>query len=108
MAGVYGHLDVDGMRAGLEQLGFQPSEAPVAEVLPLAVGGPHGAPVVRSSGNETSPSRASEENPEARGGVRGGWALLDSNQGPIGYEPTALTAELRAPKVRTDGAEAPH
>src|SRR3954468_11874241 len=24
------------------------------------------------------------------------WALLDSNQGPIGYEPTALTAELRA------------
>lgn len=32
-AGVYGHLDVDDMRAGLEQLSFQPSEAPVAEVL---------------------------------------------------------------------------
>src|SRR5258705_11446917 len=25
-----------------------------------------------------------------------GWAHLDSNQGPIGYEPTALTAELWA------------
>ncbi len=25
-----------------------------------------------------------------------GWALLDSNQGPSGYEPGALTAELRA------------
>lgn len=24
------------------------------------------------------------------------WAHLDSNQGPIGYEPTALTAELWA------------
>ena len=24
------------------------------------------------------------------------WALQDSNLGPIGYEPTALTAELRA------------
>lgn len=24
------------------------------------------------------------------------WALLDSNQQPIGYEPTALTIELRA------------
>ena len=24
------------------------------------------------------------------------WARLDLNQGPIGYEPTALTAELRA------------
>lgn len=32
-------------------------EAPVAEVLPLAVGGSHGAPVVRSSGNEASRSR---------------------------------------------------
>lgn len=25
------------------------------------------------------------------------WARLDSNQRPIGYEPTALTAELQAP-----------
>ena len=24
------------------------------------------------------------------------WGRLGSNQGPIGYEPTALTAELRA------------
>jgi hypothetical protein len=32
-----------------------------------------------------------------QGAARGcKWALLDSNQGPIGYEPTALTAELRA------------
>ncbi len=29
---------------------------------------------------------------------RYGWALLDSNQGPSGYEPVALTAELRARK----------
>ncbi len=96
------------MRAGLEQLSFQPSEAPVAEVLPLAVGGPHGAQVVRSSGNETSRSCSWAEIPEAGCAGEGEWALLDSNQGPIGYEPTALTAELRAPKVRTDGAEAPH
>jgi excisionase family DNA binding protein len=47
-AGVYGHLDVEDMRAGLEQLSFQPTEEPLAEVLPLAVGGPHGAPVVRN------------------------------------------------------------
>ena len=38
---------------------------------------------------------------EARAGRgEGEWALLDSNQGPIGYEPTALTAELRAPSER--------
>ena len=29
-------------------------------------------------------------------GARWKWALQDSNLGPIGYEPTALTAELRA------------
>src|SRR5262245_53458134 len=29
------------------------------------------------------------------------WALHDSNLGPIGYEPTALTAELRARTVTT-------
>ena len=27
---------------------------------------------------------------------RSEWARLDSNQGPTGYEPAALTAELRA------------
>ncbi len=27
------------------------------------------------------------------------WALSDSNRGPIGYEPTALTAALRARKL---------
>ena len=27
----------------------------------------------------------------------GWWALQDSNLGPTGYEPVALTAELRAP-----------
>jgi excisionase family DNA binding protein len=47
-AGVYGRLDVEDMRAGLEQLSFQPVEEPAAAVLPLAVGGPHGAPVVRN------------------------------------------------------------
>src|SRR5262249_11468174 len=32
------------------------------------------------------------------------WARLDSNQGPTGYEPAALTAELRARcDERTDG-----
>ena len=70
-AGVYGHLDVDDIRAGLEQLSFQPAEEPLAEVLPLAVGGPHGAPVVRSSEGAGFRSRAPEENPEARGGVTG-------------------------------------
>ena len=29
------------------------------------------------------------------------WALQDSNLGPIGYEPTALTAELRARALRS-------
>ena len=29
------------------------------------------------------------------------WALLDSNQQPIGYEPTALTIELRAPAAES-------
>ena len=27
------------------------------------------------------------------------WALLDSNQGPVGYEPTALSVELWAPRA---------
>jgi integrase len=68
-AGVYGHLDVDDMRAGLEQLSFRPVEEPAAEVLHLAVGGPHGAPVVRSLGTAVSRPSAPKENPEARGGV---------------------------------------
>lgn len=29
-----------------------------------------------------------------------GWAHLDSNQGPTGYEPAALTTELWAPIAR--------
>ena len=48
-AGAYGHLEVEDMRAGLEQLSFRPAEEPLAAVLPLAVGGPPGAPVVRNS-----------------------------------------------------------
>ena len=37
-----------------------------------------------------------------------GWARLDSNQGPCGYEPLALTAELRARgRDGTRGAPAP-
>ena len=32
------------------------------------------------------------------------WARLDSNQGPTGYEPAALTAELRAPPTSVTGA----
>ena len=70
-AGVYGHLDVEDMRAGLEQLRFQPTEEPLAEVLPLAVGGPHGAPVVRSSAEPASRSGASVRIPEALGGGTG-------------------------------------
>ncbi len=31
------------------------------------------------------------------------WALLDSNQGATGYEPGALTAELRAPGASLPG-----
>jgi hypothetical protein len=67
-AGTYGHLDVEDMRAGLEQLSFRPTEEPAAEVLPLAVGGLHGAPVVRSLGEAASRPSAPEEIPEARGG----------------------------------------
>ncbi len=70
-AGVYGHLDVDDMRAGLEQLSFQPAEEPLAEVLPLAVGGPHGAPVVRNSAGAAQRADASWEIPEALCGVKG-------------------------------------
>ena len=29
------------------------------------------------------------------------WAFTDSNRGPIGYEPTALTTELKARFVST-------
>ena len=32
-------------------------------------------------------------------GIRAVWALLDLNQRPSGYEPAALTAELRAQPV---------
>ncbi len=62
----------------------------------LAVGGPHGAPVVRNSERAASRPGATVEIPEALGGGYVEWALPDSNRGPIGYEPTALTAELRA------------
>ena len=72
-----------------------PAEESHAAVLPLAVGGPHGAPVVRNSAEADFRPDASEVIRESVRGV-GEWALLDSNQGPIGYEPTALTAELRA------------
>ena len=37
------------MRAGLEQLRFQPVEEPVSEVLSMAVNARRGAPVVRNS-----------------------------------------------------------
>ena len=71
-AGVYGHLDVEDMRAGLEQLSFQAAEeAPLAEVFPLAVGAPHGAPVVRSAEGEGPRARAPGENPEALRGLEG-------------------------------------
>jgi predicted nucleic acid-binding Zn-ribbon protein len=68
-AGVYGHLDTEDMRAGLEQLSFRPVEEPAAEVLQLVVGGPHGAPVVRNLERVPSRPLAPGENPEARGGV---------------------------------------
>ena len=35
------------------------------------------------------------------------WALLDSNQGRAGYEPAALTAELRAPTEKSMGRMGP-
>ena len=59
------------MRAGLEQLSFQPTEEPLAEVLPLAVGGPHGAPVVRNPAGAAQRADASGEIPEALSGVEG-------------------------------------
>jgi hypothetical protein len=31
------------------------------------------------------------------------WACRDSNPGPTGYEPAALTAELQAPPLRSIG-----
>ena len=39
----------------------------------------------------------SEEQKSTASQAKHQWALQDSNLGPIGYEPTALTAELRAP-----------
>jgi integrase len=71
-AGVYGHLDVEDMRAGLEQLSFQPSEAPVAEVFPLAVGARRGAPVVRNPPGAGFRAGAPNENPEQSREVKGG------------------------------------
>lgn len=50
-----------------------------------------------ASGKAASSRSLSYQTEGTRSGGVGEWALLDSNQGPIGYEPTALTAELRAP-----------
>ena len=75
-ADVYGHLDLDDMRAGVERLSFQPLDVPVevqatldwmiAKKLPMAVGAsetaPHGAPVVRNTSREDSGPRARGEN----------------------------------------------
>lgn len=70
-------------------------EALLPEV--VAMGGLEavGAPGVRTGTGPDFAFPALGENPEAGQGIEE-WALLDSNQGPIGYEPTALTAELRA------------
>jgi len=70
-AGVYGHLDVEDMRAGLEQLRFQPVEEPVSQVLSLALGARRGAPVVRNSAGAgfsvTPPNKNPEEFREGEG-----------------------------------------
>lgn len=61
-ADIYGHLDLDDMRAGVERLSFLPIDLPLAEVLPMAVGAsetvPHCAPVVRNTSREHSGPRA--------------------------------------------------
>ena len=79
-AGVYGHLDVEDMRAGLEQLSLQPDEAPLAEVLPQAIAGPHGAPVARNSAEAAPrPGVSQWRFPRRQAGGRG--------VGPPGFEP---------------------
>ena len=77
---VYGHLDVEDMRVGLEQLSFQPDEAPLAEVLPLAIAALHGAPVVRNSADAAPrPGVSQWRFPRRQAGGRG--------VGPPGFEP---------------------
>ncbi|MHA7630836.1 tyrosine-type recombinase/integrase [Corallococcus sp. M7] len=79
-AGVYGHLDVEDMRAGLEQLSFQPAEKPLSEALPLAIAGPHGAPVGCGTRRRQLPAPASQWRfPRRQAGLRG--------VGPPGFEP---------------------
>ncbi len=115
-AGVYGHLDVDDMRAGLEQLSFQPTEEPLAKVLPLAVGGPHGAPVVRNSAEVAQRADASREIPEALRGVEGSGpgrsrtcdlSVRNRVLYPLSYKTGTATA--RAPQPRgavSEGSDA--
>ncbi len=61
---VYGHLEAEDVRPHLERLDFSFPEA-VADVLPLAANGPHGAPVVRVVTESSSRARLEGGNPEA-------------------------------------------
>ena len=70
-AGVYGHLDVEDMRAGLEQFRFQPVEEPVSQVLSMAVNARRGAPVVRNSSGAGFSVTPPNENPEQIREVKG-------------------------------------
>ena len=89
---VYGHLDLDDMREGLNRLTFTSSTSPevTAEVVQLAANSSrHGAPVVRNSESSDSSTAPRVENLNDRAQFNE-WALQDSNLQPSGYEPPAL------------------
>ncbi len=96
---VYGHLAPEYLRAEVDRLTFgprtvhaDPQKAPVLveNVVPF---------VPSLSPRHVQKLEAAEtvERKPAPSQAKTQWALQDSNLGPIGYEPTALTAELRAP-----------
>jgi integrase len=76
---VYGHLELNDMRAGIERLSFRPAEMPLAEVIPLAANDSLGAPVVRKVA-------------EPRIG--------DTDADPIHQQPSPLTTS-RSYRIRT-------
>ena len=86
---IYGHLDLDDMRDALHRLDFQPTQAPVAEVLKLAVNAPHGAPVVRNSVGNQNESPGFVDFSSETGAIEQS-GRQDLNLRPLGPEPSAL------------------
>jgi excisionase family DNA binding protein len=88
---IYGHLDLDDMRAGINRLAFTPTE-PKAPVVPLhrvasAEIAPLGGPVVDGTENPKNKGRNPESNPSKLRPSR--WSgRQDSNLRPLGPEST--------------------